>query len=250
MSFPSRLLLCVFLTLSTLALAGDPIQKAVDHAERSEKDRERDQREKPAEILKFIGVKPGWTVADIFSSAGYYTELLAHVVGPEGKVIAQNNASYKNYGSKGAALRFTEGRLANVTHLVSEADDLKLPKDGLDMAIMVNCYHDLYWDNGKPSWPAIDAKKFLAQLHAAVKPGGLMVVIDHTAKEGSGSSAAQDLHRIEKAYAEQDFTAAGFTLLKSSDLLRRSGDDHSVNVYDEAIKGKTDRFVLVFQKKS
>ncbi len=248
MTLLKRLLFTFLVAAGPILIAGNPYQAAVNHAERSEKDRERDKTDKPAEVLAFAGVQPGWVVADIFSASGYYTELLAHTVGPNGKVIAHNNQAYKNYGAKGAAARFTEGRLPNVTHLTSEADDLKLPAQGLDMAIMVMAYHDLYWVSEKDGWSKIDAKHFLKQIYAAMKPGGTMVVIDHNAKAGSGSSAAQDLHRIEKAYAKKDFTEAGFSFVKASDMLAQSGDDHTIMVFDKAIRGKTDRFVLVFQK--
>ncbi|HEX6639199.1 MAG TPA: hypothetical protein VF033_16200, partial [Steroidobacteraceae bacterium] len=109
---PQALLAGLMMTLALPALAADAaIEAAIASPERTQADHDRDQREKPAEVLAFAGVKPGMTVADLFSAGGYYTELLAGVVGHNGKVYAVNNVPYAQYSKKDREARFTEGRL-------------------------------------------------------------------------------------------------------------------------------------------
>ena len=97
-------------------------------------------------------------------------------------------------------------------------------------------------------WRAIDPADFLTQIHTALKPGGRFLIVDHHAGAGSGNSAAQDLHRIDVEFAKQDISGHGFTLVGSSDALRNQDDDHGIIVFNPEVRGKTDRFILVFEK--
>ena len=109
-------------------------------------------------------------------------------------------------------------------------------------------YHDLYVSDAAGGWPPIDASNFIDQIVAALKPGAALLIVDHQAKAGTGSSAAQDLHRIEESFARQDFTAHGLVYEASLDVLRSKDDDHGKGVMDPAIKGRTDRFVHRYRK--
>jgi predicted methyltransferase len=111
-------------------------------------------------------------------------------------------------------------------------------------------YHDLYWVNTSPKnpWPKIDAGGVLDQLSRALKPGGVLLLIDHSAKAGHGKADAGELHRIEEAFAVQDFASHGFNVVAKSDLLRRPDDARDLISYKGPALGKTDRFVLVFRK--
>jgi predicted methyltransferase len=109
-------------------------------------------------------------------------------------------------------------------------------------------YHDLYWVDPTHEWPKIDTKGVLNQLVAALKPGGVLLVVDHSAKAGSGTEAASSLHRIDENYAIKDFESRGMKVIAKSDLLRRPDDARDQISYKGPAVGKTDRFVLVFRK--
>lgn len=224
------------------------IAKAVAAPERSAKDRERDARDKPAELLAFAGVKPGMKTADVFGGGGYWSELLSHAVGPTGSATLVNNEGYYNFAKKDIAERFAGGRLKDVKQITGKTSDLGMGKDQYDLILIFMSYHDLYWVDEKEGWPKIDADNFLKQLHAALKPGGKLLIVDHAAKAGTGSAAAQDLHRIDEEFAKKDFTSHGFALEKTWDGLRNPADDHTKQVFDPAIRGKTDRFTQLYRK--
>lgn len=187
-------------------------------------------------------------MADIFAGGGYYSELIASVVGVDGEVLMINNAAYKQFSAKPLARR-TDGRsMGKVTIHDAEAEDLKLGENTLDAALIVMSYHDLYHVDAKGGWRAIDAADFLGQIQKALKPGGRFLIVDHYAAPGTGKTAAQDLHRIDVEFAKTDISSYGFSLAASSDALRNADDDYSVMVFDPAVRGKTDRFILVFEK--
>jgi predicted methyltransferase len=213
-------------------------------------DREEDARRKPAEVLEFFGVRPGMVALDLFSGGGYFTELLAAVVGPAGRVVAHNNAAYLS-GSLEAELAQRYGdprRLPNVERLAAEADALELEPARFDFVLLSNVYHDVYYADAANGWPAIDGERLLAKLHAAMKPGATLGLIDHAAAPGSPAETGGTLHRIDSAVVKRDFAAAGFVLDAESDLLRNPADDHAVNVFDPAVRGRTDRFLLRFRR--
>ena len=188
-------------------------------------------------------------VMDVFSAGGYYTELLARVVGPAGRVIAYNNPPYARFAEKGIAARYAGDRLPNVRQVTSTIEDLELAPASLDAAIFVMSYHDLYWRPADGSWPPTDPALLLGKLHAALKPGGVIVVQDHVATAGGDTAEVVDkLHRIDPAVVKADFAKAGFTLDGESDVLAHPDDAHTIMVFDEAIRGKTDQFLFRFRK--
>ena len=244
------LVLASLLVAAPLQAADIPanIAAAVASPERSAKDRERDARDKPAELLAFAGVKPGMKVADVFGGGGYWSEIFSHAVGPSGSVTLVNNEGYANFAKDDIKARFAGGRLKEVKQLVGPTNNLGLGKEQYDLIEIFMSYHDLYWVDEKEGWPKIDADNFIKQLHAALKPGGKLLIVDHAAKAGTGSSAAQDLHRIDEEFAKKDFTSHGFKLEKTWDGLRNSADDHTKQVFDPAVRGKTDRFTQLYVK--
>ncbi len=222
---------------------------AIAAAERSPADRERDAREKPAELLAFTGVAPGMKVADVFGGGGYWSELFARAVGASGSVTLINNSPYWNFSKDELKTRLADGRLQNVTPRVVETRALDLGSGQYDLIVIFMAYHDLYWVEEEGGWPAIDADGFLKQLHAALKPGGRLLIVDHSAKAGSGKAPAQDLHRIEEAFAKQDIASHGFELEETWDGYRHAGDDLTKMVFDPAIRGKTDRFAHLYRRR-
>jgi predicted methyltransferase len=236
---------------SAAAFAEDPLAKSLADPHRSAADRARDARSKPLEVLGFFGVKPGARVLDLFSGGGYYSEILAGAVGRSGRVVAHNNDIYVEYAADEIAARFADGRLSGVEQLRSNPPDQKLQAEAFDLVLMVMTYHDIYYvSESDPVHPRIDRDRFFEQVHRSLKPGGVLAVVDHAAAPGTGKSAAQDLHRIDEAFAKSDIESAGFSLEAHSNVLRNPADDRTRLVFDEEIRGKTDRFVYRFVKRS
>lgn len=253
MRIPSSIIFCAWLVIAgqgvQAAPQSDPIDASIASPDRPATDREQDQRRRASDVLEFSGIEPRMTVLDAFSAGGYYTELLARVVGPEGQVIAYNNPPYARFAAKGIAERYAGDRLPNVRQVTSTIDDLELEPASLDAAIFIMSYHDLYWRPADGSWPPTDPVQLLGKLHAALKPGGVIVVQDHVARPGGDTAAVVDqLHRIDPAVVKADFAKAGFTLDGESGVLAHPGDAHTIMVFDEAIRGKTDQFLFRFRK--
>jgi predicted methyltransferase len=244
-------LLCAVSLLVTLpANAADEYDAALKHAGRPAADSARDVLDHPAEMLRLAGIKPGMNVADVLAGDGYYSELLSYVVGPKGHVWLINNLAFDNWSQPDLKNRLSGGRFSNVTAETVELDDLKLPAASLDAVLLVKVYHDLYWVNTNPKnpWPKIDVSGVLDQLSRALKAGGVLLLIDHSAKTGHGKADAGELHRIEETFAVKDFESHGFKVVAKSDLLRRPDDARDLISYKGPALGKTDRFVLVFRK--
>ena len=224
------------------------IERVLASPSRSDADRERDARDKPAQVLALAKFKRGDTVADILAGGGYYSEILSGIVGANGQVLLVNNPGYDAFGKKGYSERLANNRLPNVRHVVGPSDALGMGENVLDGAVIVMSYHDLYWVDDKMGWPKLDAARFLDQVVRALKPGGVLLVVDHSAKQGTGSADAQTLHRIDEQFAIADFRKHGLQWEAAIPVLRNEGDDRSKNVFDPAIRGNTDRFVHLYRK--
>jgi predicted methyltransferase len=247
----SSSLLCAALLLANAdANAADIYDATVAHAGRPAADSARDALDHPVEMLRLAGIKPGMNVADVLAGDGYYSELLSYVVGPKGRVYLINNLAFDNWSQPALKERMAGGRLPNVTQQTVDLNDMKIPPASLDAILLVKVYHDMYWvdTNPKSPWPKIDVSAVLDQLSRALKPGGVLLLIDHSAKAGRGKSEAGTLHRIEEAFAIQDFGAHGFKVVANSNLLRRPDDARDLISYKGPALGKTDRFVVLFRK--
>jgi predicted methyltransferase len=230
-------------------LANDAaIAGAIANENRTDADRKRDERSKPEVILGLLDLQGGQTVIDIFAGGGYYAELMAGVVGPEGKVILQNNYGYAKWVEKYLQERYIESEVPPITVLRSEVPDLKLEPGSLDAALMVMSYHDLYYFNPDVGFERADVPNFFAQVHKALKPGGKLLIVDHAAADGSGTDDTQTIHRIDEAFARKDIEGNGFKFVASSDALRNPDDDRTKLVFEKTIRGKTDRFILLFER--
>lgn len=228
-------------------IADQLIARALATPQRTEADRQRDARDKPAAVLTFIGLQPGMKVADVISGGGYWSELMSYVVGPKGKVIAHTCGPYIQWNADERKARFAPGRLPDVVPLSQELPELDLGNESLDLILMVMVYHDIYYHSS--IWTPPNRDDFFKRIRKALKPGGMLVIIDHAALPGTESSAAQGLHRIDEAFAKFDIERAGFALQAESDVLRNPDDDRTTNVFDGGIAGHTDRFVLRYIKR-
>ena len=218
---------------------------------RPEEDRARDADRKPGELLAFAQIDRGEKVGDYIMGGGYLTRLLAMAVGNDGKVYAFQPKEFIGFRPEYATeqdaavepYRNPDGTPGKVIPLRAPVAAPNFPEP-LDTIITVMNFHDLYI----PQMPADTAGKAIPALFAALKPGGTLVVVDHSATDGSGTTDTDKLHRIDKKTAIDALTAAGFVLEEDSDLYVHPDDARDKNVFDEAIRGKTDQFTLRFRK--
>ncbi len=223
------------------------IAKALAKPERSALDRERDARDKPQQVLELAGFKKGMVIADVFGGGGYYSEILSSVVGKKGKVLLINNPQYDAFTKKFVTARLADNRLPNVQYSVVPNDNLGLTANSLDGALIIMSYHDLFYDDPE-GWPKIDNVAFIDQIVGALKPASRFLIVDHSAKTDSGITDSKDLHRIDEQYAIAELKARGLQWVGAIDVLRNKDDERSLSVFNPTIKGKTDRFVHVYQK--
>lgn len=215
---------------------------------RLEADIARDARSRPDITLPLLELEAGDRVADIWAGGGYYSELIASIVGDEGEVLLVNNAAYAQFSKASLAERMTDRDIGSVTLHNREADSLDLGDNTLDGALIVMSYHDLYYVDETNGWAAIDPEDFLNQIASALKPGGRFLIVDHNAAPGTGKASAQDLHRIDVEFAKSDIASHGLRLVAESDALRNPDDFYALSVFDPSVRGQTDRFILVFEK--
>ena len=213
----------------------DRYQGVIASPIRTDQDRRMDASRHPAEFLPFTQVRPGMHVLDVSAGAGYTSQLLALAVGPTGKVWAQTP-------QPGAALtkRMADQPQANLVVVARPFEDpVPVEAGKLDLITIVLNYHDI-------SYLPVDRAKMNQRLFAALKPGGRLVVIDHSAIKGTGISAGKTLHRIDETVVLTEVRQAGFVLDAEGDFLRNPADprDESSN----QPKVPTDKFALRFVK--
>jgi predicted methyltransferase len=209
--------------------------------DRSDGDRQADAKRQPAKLLAFTGVKTGMKVLDMEANAGYSTELLARAVGPSGVVYAQDSAAViERFVKDKFDIRAQKPVMKSVVHVVRNFDD-PIPPDvsGLDLITLFFAYHDI-------TYMEVDRSAMNAKMFAALKPGGFLVIADHSARPGDGVAVAKTLHRIEESVLRKEVEAAGFTLAGEADFLRNPQDPRDAPVFRAPIP--TDEFVLKYQK--
>ncbi len=220
------------------------IAAAIADARRPREDRDRDTSRHPAETLAFAGIAPGARVADLIPGGGYFTRLIAVAVGEEGRL-------YPVIRPDGVAQDFetpileVAAQYPNAVMARTLYDALAFPEP-LDVVFTAQNYHDMYLTE----YQLGDANAMNRSAFAALKPGGVYVVIDHSAVAGSAleTDAPAALHRIDQARVRQEVEAAGFVFDAESDVLRNAADTRTVSVFDPAIRGHTDQFMMRFRK--
>jgi predicted methyltransferase len=229
------------------AQAADPspsIAAAVADPGRPAADRDRDAERKPADMLAFAGVKPGMVVIDILPGGGYFTRLFSTAVGPTGKVLAY--VPDEMFAGRPKSLDAVNAIATDPAHKnVQALHDPALapgPQNIADVVWTSQNYHDLH------NVPGLDVVAFNKVLYGIVRPGGVYIVLDHSAPAGSGLTDTNTLHRIDEATVRKEVEAAGFKYDGESKLLANPADTRALKVFDPAIRGHTDQFVLRFRK--
>ncbi|HKD23019.1 MAG TPA: hypothetical protein VKB71_13470 [Rhizomicrobium sp.] len=243
----SVFLALAFVVLSCPALAADPVAAAIADKSRPADDTARDADRKPAEMLAFAEVKPGAVVADYAAGQGYFTRLFADVAGPSGHVYAVVPSELFVYPNIVKGIAGIEGWTVghrNVTVQFASALPAVHFPESLDLFWISQNYHDLH----DPFMGPVDIAAFNKAVYAALKPGGLYIVLDHTAAPGSPADVTDTLHRIEPSTVRREVEAAGFKFVSENKVLVNPADPHTATVFDKSIRGHTDQFVYKFQK--
>ena len=215
----------------------DPARPAADMA--------RDADRLPAEVLTFAGVRPGSKVADLIPGGGYFTRLLSKSVGPGGKVYAYVPDELTKLANREPAVNAIsrDPAFRNVSVILNTLPNFSAP-ERLDMVFTAQNYHDMHNKfMGPANLSAVNKAVF-----RSLKPGGVYLIIDHSAQPGSGIRDTEGLHRIDGAVVRAEVTAAGFIFEGESNVLRDPSDRRTVSVFDPSIRGKTDQFVYKFRK--
>jgi len=223
------------------------VAAAVASSGRSADNVKLDQSRKPLELLQFLGLQRGMRVADMFGLNHYWAEIFSGAVGPKGQVIVWEPRQF--YRDKAAAdfAAFAASR-PNVAIVVSPFATPTLAPRSFDFMLINLDYHDVYWQSPKYGIAPMEPSAWLSAIYAAMKPGGIVGVVDHVGPAGDTRAIVEKLHRIDPAVVKADFERAGFVLDRKSEILRNPADDHSLLVFDPAIRGKTDRFVYRFKR--
>ena len=230
------------------APAGPDYAAVVADTGRLVTDTARDANRKPADVLAFTKVQAGQTVIDMEAGGGYFTELLARAVGPTGKVIMQSPKEFAPFYEKDIAARFANGRLTNVTQSATPFDKLEAADASVDLVTWFQGPHELFCKKACGNAPMGEPAAVFTEIARVLKPGGTLVIIDHAVPAGTPTTSGNDLHRIDPMQVKALATAANFALEEESDLLKNPADDHKLGVFDPAIQGKTDQFLLRYKK--
>ena len=234
--------LCAVLLFACAALEPAPdYRNIVVSPDRSDADRTLDQRREPQKLLEFYGVRPGMRVLDMSAGRGYNSELLARVVGDRGRVYAQSSPGLMFPATKAAMEeRLKTPAMKNVVFVVRDFEDPAPPEArNLDLVTFNFNYHDTVW-------LGTDRARMNRAVFEALKPGGIYIIADHSAKPGAGLGVTKSLHRIEESIVREEVQAAGFRLVASGDFLRNPDDPRDVPVFKNPVRN--DEFVLKFVK--
>lgn len=219
------------------------VEQAIADSTRLDAHRERDATRRPEIVLPLLGAGPGDRVAELAAGSGYYAGLLSRLVGPHGRVYAVDPAPIFEHfpNAKNVFPQYLEtDPLPNVEYLVSDLDRLAFPEP-LDAVLMALYYHDTVWTGE-------DRAAMNRALYRALRPGGRLVIIDHQAVPGAGEQVTRELHRGFESMVRNELPAAGFRLIQAHQGLRNPDDPRDISVFEPSIRGKTDRFVLVFER--
>ena len=224
------------------------IAAAVAREDRPEDVRALDESRKPVETLAFLGLEAGMDAADILPGNGYWSEIMAHVVKPEGSVTALRAVNFGTSERNYQIWQAVEARAPGILQAFYQFEHFSYDPESFDFAITNLNYHDLYVVSERFDISLTDPDEFTRGLYAAMRPGGIVGIIDHVGPEGDTRAIVETTHRIAPSVVIADMKRAGFEFVGQSDLLANPDDDHTQSVFSPDIRGKTDRFLLKFRK--
>ena len=238
------------LASSAMVLAAAPTAKmkaAVADSSRPSADTARDENRKPADMLAFAGIGPGKVVVDMLPGGGYFTRIFAKAVEPNGRVYAyfgtQYDARLKTQGKdpdyQFADLKQTYKNLGVIHGFLPQF----VTPEAVDVVWTSQNYHDMH-----NKQYAMDVNEVNKAVFKSLKPGGYYIVIDHKAADSAGDDVTETLHRIKESTVKKEVEAAGFKLVAEGKDLTFPGDDGTKRVFENDIRGKTNQFMLKFQK--
>ena len=232
-------------------LTSSEAQRIVAAPDRGEADTALDADRMPARTLAFMQLEEGDRVLDVFAGGGYYAEMIARAVGPAGRVLAHNPTAFSKRDNIRAATMqrgYGEARLPNVSALNRDFMSLYLAPNSIDAALFHLVYHDLYFTSAQYGLPRTEPQTVLAELNRALRPGGQVTIIDHTGSGEDPRAEVEAVHRIDPARVVEDMRQAGFEIVAYETFFENPDDNPSINVFDPAVRGKTDRFAMRFAK--
>lgn len=203
-----------------------------------------DARRHPAELVALADLRPGQRILDLIPGDGYWTRIFSRMVGPRGRVYAVWPQAYARDATGNVAqLKDLAKQYGNVTVQVQPGPLLTAPEP-LDVVWTSDNYHD-YNDKfmGRPGSLA-----FARSAYRILKPGGLFIVVDHSAAPGHGLADTETMHRIERAQVIREASAAGFRLVGESKVLLNGSDPLNIPVFDPKVRFRTSQFALKFRK--
>ena len=226
--------------VSACAVTAPNYSDIVAAPDRSDADRLNDQRRKPVELYGFTGARPGMKVLDMGAGGGYSTELLARAVAPGGIVYSQTPPELFPGARKAYQARAQSPAMKNAVRLERPFDDPLPPGvTGFDLITFFFFYHDTVH-------LGVDRTRMNRQLYEALKPGGILILADHSARPGDGASVTKSLHRIEESVVRRELEAAGFQFVSEGGFLRNPADTRDTPVTKNQVPN--DEFVLKYRK--
>jgi predicted methyltransferase len=232
---------CISMTAATAQGTVPDYSAIIAAPDRTDADRQTDKRRDPVKLLTFTAARPGMKVLDMGAGGGYSTELMARAVAPTGVVYGQNPADLGERAKTRFEARLKTPAGKNIVGLVRPFDD-PVPTDvrDLDLITFLFYYHDT-------TYMTVDRAEMNRKLYAALKPGGILVIADHSARAGDGTSVGKTFHRIEESALRREVEAVGFKLVAEGDFWRHPEDPRDFSIQPPSGRA-VDEFVLKFQK--
>lgn len=240
----SALVLFTFNAASAQSSA-DLVASALSHPDRPSEEAADDARRMPLEVLSFAGIEAGMDVLEMEAGGGWYTEILSRVVGPNGSVMMQNPPAFESF--TGDADNDRAARLANVTLSTVNFDELEAASGSIDLVTWILGPHELWFFPGD-NVSLGDPEETFREIARVLKPGGRFLAIDHEAAADSGPEVGGTLHRIRGDLIAEYAEAAGLSVIRTSSIHRNPEDPLTIGVFDPSIQGRTDKFVILFEK--
>jgi len=195
-------------------------------------------------MVVFAGMRQGDSVLELLPGGGYFTRIFSKVIGPKGQLYAAVPDAKSSDAEPAAAAIAAAPGYGNIKVIPIANNDAIAALPPLDIIWTSWNYHDLHLSRVHADMAKLDKLWF-----SILKPGGVVIIVDHAALPGAPPvETADKLHRIDPAIVRTEMEAAGFKFDGETDVLRNPADPHTALVFDPSIRGKTDQFAYRFKK--